>query len=138
MASRMMIPLIGLTFGDCRTEKLKKGHGDKKCECCHKLPNPAKELFKTAADTLAGVMAEAEDWPPSQVKAAAQMVRLLILASDAKEGCGGMKEAAETCLEFARDPDQAGCNMCSNAIYCSFPGLGGYSYFICHGICSKF
>ena len=117
----------------------KKGKVNKKCQkCCEKQPNPAKELFKTAADTLSGAIAKADDWPSSKAKAAAQMVRILILASDAKDGCGAMEETAETCLEFARDPDQFGCNMCCNAIFCNFPKLGGFSYFVCHGICSKF
>ena len=117
----------------------KKGKDNKKCQkCCEKQPNPAKELFKTAADTLSGAIAEADDWPSSKAKAAAQMVRILILASDAKDGCGAMEETAETRLEFARDPDQFGCNMCCNAIFCNFPELGGFSYFVCHGICSKF
>jgi len=117
----------------------KKGKDNKKCQkCCEKQPNPDKELFKTAADTLSGAIAEADDWPSSKAKAAAQMVRILILASDAKDGCGAMEETAETRLEFARDPDQFGCNMCCNAIFCNFPELGGFSYFVCHGICSKF
>jgi hypothetical protein len=75
-------------------DKKDKGN-QKRDDCCAKQPSPAKELFKTAADTLSGAIAEADDRPPSKVKAAARLVELLILASDAKEGCGAMKETAE-------------------------------------------
>jgi len=101
---------------------------DKKCKDCEKQDNPAKDLFKTAADTLAGEVGG---------KTGA-MVRLILLAADAKQGCGDMKGAANTCLDFARDSDQAGCLQCCHAIMNSFPNLGGFSYFECHAICSKF
>jgi RHS repeat-associated protein len=107
-------------------------------KCCEKQPNPAKDLFKLAADTLSGAIADADGWPSSKAKAAARLVKLLILASDAKEGCGAMKETAEICLDFARDPEQFGCYMCCYGIYSNFPELGGVSYFICHSICAKF
>ncbi len=109
------------------------GLQDKECKKCGGEDNPAQELFKTAADNLAASLHEAEKGgkvPP--------MVRLLLLASDAKKGCGEMKEAANTCSDFAKDPDQAGCLQCCHAIMNSFPELGGFSYFECHAICSKF
>ena len=99
-----------------------------KCKDCDKQDNPAKDLFKTAADTLAGEVGG---------KTGA-MVRLILLAGDAKQGCGDMKGAADTCGDFARDPDQAGCLQCCHAIMNSFPNLGGFSYFQCHAICSTF
>ena len=97
--------------------------------CCGGEENPAKELFKNAADNLASL---------AEGSKAGAMVRLLLLASDAKNGCGAMKEAANTCGDFAHAPDQFGCETCCHAIMDSFPGLGGVSYFQCHAMCAKF
>jgi hypothetical protein len=109
---------------------------DKKCKDCEKQDNPAKELFKTAADILAGEVGGK----------AGGIVRLILLAADAKKGCGDMKGAANTCMDFARkaasDPGyefgQYDCEACCNAILSSFPGLGGISYFQCHASCARF
>jgi hypothetical protein len=106
---------------------------DKKCKDCEKQDNPAMDLFKTAADTLASTLHDAEvggKLPPA--------VRLLLLAADAKKGCGDMKAAADTCMNFASDPSQEDCLQCCHAIMNSFPGLGGWSYFECHAICAQF
>jgi len=107
-----------------------------KCTDCDKQDNPAKELFKMAADTLAGEVGGK----------AGGIVRLLLLASDAKKGCGDMKGAADTCLDFARrqiaDPGYPGadtdCQFCCQAIMGSFPGLGGFDYYSCLNICRRF
>ncbi len=99
-----------------------------KCKKCDQ-DNPANSLFKNAADNLASL---------GEGSKAAAMVRLLLLASDAKKGCGDMKQAANTCADFAHDPDQFGCEQCCHAIMDSFPGLGGVSYFQCHAMCAKF
>jgi RHS repeat-associated protein len=63
-----------------------------KCRDCDMQDNPAKELFKMAADTLAGEVGGK----------AGGIVRLLLLASDAKKGCGDMMAAGDTCADFAR------------------------------------
>jgi len=98
--------------------------------------NPAKELFKMAADTLAGEVGGK----------AGGIVRLLLLASDAKKGCGDMMAAGDTCADFARkevaDPGYAfgaiDCQFCCQAIMGSFPGLGGFDYYSCLSICQRF
>ena len=72
--------------------------------------------------------------------------RLLLLAADAKRGCGDMQGAADTCEDFARraaaDPGyaagQSECEMCCRAIMGSFPGLGGFDHFACASMCAKF
>jgi len=99
-----------------------------KCPDCDMQDNPVKNLFKTAADTLAGEVG----------RAGGRMVRLLLLAADAKQGCGDMQAAADTCMNFASDPSQEDCLQCCHAIMNSFPGLGGWSYFECHAICAQF
>jgi len=112
-----------------------KPPGDSKC--CNQEDNPAKELFKNAADNLASL---------AETSKSAKMIRLLLLAADAKKGCEDMMDAGNTCASFAsqeaRDPGYAGgqydCEACCHAVMDSFPGLGGYSYFACHGMCAKF
>jgi RHS repeat-associated protein len=107
-----------------------------KCRDCDKQDNPAKELFKMAADTLAGEVGGK----------AGGIVRLLLLASDAKKGCGDMMAAGDTCADFARkevaDPGYAfgaiDCQFCCQAIMGSFPGLGGFDYYSCLNICRRF
>jgi len=96
-------------------------------KCCNE-DNPAKDLFKTAADTLAGEIGGT----------GGAMVRLLLLAADAKQGCGDMKGAANTCSDFAHNPSQEDAYQCCMAIMNSFPGLGGYSYFQCHAMSAKY
>ncbi len=104
-------------------------------KCCTE-DNPAKDLFKTAGDTLAGEVGGK----------VGGIVRLILLAGDAKQGCADMKAAGETCLSFARkaasDPGyefgQYDCEACCHGIMNSFPGLGGISYFQCHAMCAKF
>ncbi|MEI2722125.1 MAG: RHS repeat-associated core domain-containing protein [Verrucomicrobiota bacterium] len=103
-------------------------------KCCTE-DNPAKDLFKTAADTLAGEVGGK----------AGGIVRILLLAADAEKGCGDMKGAADTCLDFARrqaaDPGYPGavtdCQFCCQAIMGSFPGLGGIDYYFCLNRCRK-
>jgi RHS repeat-associated protein len=109
---------------------------DKKCKDCEKQDNPAKELFKTAADILAGEVGGK----------AGGIVRLLLLAADAKKDCGDMKGAANTCMDFAlrqaADPGYPGadtdCQFCCQAILGSFPGLGGFDYYQCLNMCLNF
>jgi hypothetical protein len=104
-------------------------------KCCNE-DNPAKDLFKTAADTLAGEVGGK----------AGGIVRLLLLAADAKKGCGDMKGAGDTCSDFARrqaaDPGYPGadsdCQFCCQSILGSFPGLGGIDYYQCLNMCRKF
>jgi RHS repeat-associated protein len=121
-----------------KDDKSKKD--DQACKsCCANRPNPVKDLFRTAADTLAAAIASADDWPPETVKQAAQMIRIFILISQAKEGCDKMKEAAELFLTFARSPEQDSCYICCQQIKCSFPHIvGGIGYFSCHSICAAF
>jgi hypothetical protein len=119
-----------------KDDKSKKD--DQACKtCCANRPNPVKDLFRTAADTLAAAIANADDWPPEAVKSAAQMIRILILASQAKEACETVKEAAEECSKFARQPDVTNCLLCCNKLYCSIPTLGGFGYFKCNDICAE-
>jgi RHS repeat-associated protein len=121
-----------------KDDKSKKD--DQACKpCCANRPNPVKDLFRTAADTLAAAIANADDWPPETVKQAAQMIRIFILISQAKEGCDKMKEAAEICLKFARSPEQDSCELCCRQIHCSFPHIvGGIAHFSCYSICAAF
>jgi hypothetical protein len=121
-----------------KDDKSKKD--DQACKtCCANRPNPVKDLFKTAADTLAAAIANADDWPPEAVKSAARMIRIFILISQAKEGCDKMKEAAELCLTFARSPEQDNCELCCRQIKCSFPHIiGGIGHFSCYSICAAF
>ena len=104
------------------------------CEC--EKENPAKDLFKNAADNLAAALGGK----------GGKIVRLLLLAADAKKGCGDMNAAAGACGDFAKqeaaDPGYASgqfdCETCCHGIMDSFPGLGGFSYFQCHAMCAKF
>jgi RHS repeat-associated protein len=137
-------PINQVDFLRPQAAKRKKDDNPKKddqaCKpCCANRPNPVKDLFRTAADTLAAAIANADDCPPEAVKSAAQMIRILILASQVKEACETVKEAAELCLTFARSPEQDNCELCCRQIHCSFPHIiGGIGHFSCYSICAAF
>ena len=111
---------------------------DNSTKCCtDKVPDAVKDLLKQAADNLASLAEKSKS---------AQIVRVLLLASDAKKGCGDMMDAANKCHDFAKqeaqDPGYAAgeldCELCCHAIMDSFPGIAGLNVSICHGLCADF
>jgi len=105
-------------------------------QCCDK---ESKEAAKKLIDELISNLLDQAKNLPGKAGEIAKLINMLKKIKDTGESCAAMKDVADTCADFARDPHVESCYACCMQMYGSFGSLyGGIGHNVCTVICVKF